>query len=45
MDIQFDLGSLIELRKKTNFNSAIEPIDIIFLTYNRLEYFKAMYII
>lgn len=41
MDIQFDLGNLIELRQKNNFNSAIEPIDIIFLTYNRLDYFKA----
>lgn len=40
MDIQFDLEKLIELKKKTYFNSSLEPIDIIFLTYNRLEYFK-----
>ncbi len=41
MDIQFELEKLIELKKKTCLNSEIEPIDIMFLTYNRLEYFKA----
>lgn len=38
MNINFDVNKLVTIKNSVNINRAEKPIDIIFLTYNRLNY-------